>query len=186
MICVDGWQEYVSEMSAKYRITKLRGIVEGGETSLLSIKNGVDAVRKLYSDDDIILIHDANRPCVSGDIITGVINKCMENDMAVAAVPCDDEVALLNNSYELCADRYLDHKKIFRIQTPDAYKLKVIKKIFDCASEEQLHTIGATNVLAIEEGYNIWLSDGSATNIRLTTIHDINLMKGIFKSSRKR
>ena len=183
VICVKSWQSNMEKFAEHYGITKLKGIVDGGETSLGSIKNGVDFVRDRYSDEDIILVHDANRPCLSQDIISGVLAECEESDMAVAAVPCDDEVAVVSEECKSESERFANHKELYRIQTPDAYRLGIIKAIFDNASNEQLSRIGATNVLAMEEGYKMHFSNGSALNIRLTTMEDIVLMKGILEAT---
>lgn len=181
VVCVDGWVVNMQKFAKTYGIDKLAGIVDGGETSLDSIRNGVNAIRDKYSDDDIVLIHDANRPCLSQDIISGVLAECEKSGMAVAAVPCDDEVAIVKSDNKTESEGFADHKSLYRIQTPDAYRLNVIKDIFDRATDEQMKRIGATNVLAIEEGYKMHFSSGSALNIRLTTMEDIVLMKGILE-----
>ena len=179
VVCVEGWQANLKTYAAKYGITKLAGIVDGGETSLKSIFNGVQAVRDKYAPDDVILIHDANRPCVSQDIISDVLVECGKYGLAVAAIPCNDEVAILENNGDTESDRFADHKKLCRIQTPDAYRLELVTRIYDNATEEQLTKLGATNVLAIQQGYTMHFSLGSDLNIRLTTMDDIVMMKAI-------
>lgn len=181
VVCVDKWKKNLEKYVETYNITKLKGIVAGGSTSLESIKNGIDYIRDKYDEEDIILIHDANRPCLSQDVISGVITECEENNMAVAVMPCDDEIAVVDDIGNTESNTFTNHKKLYRVQTPDAYRLKIIKKIFDNATAEQLETIGATNVLAVKQGYPVHFSNGSALNIRLTTMEDISLMKGILK-----
>lgn len=181
VVCVEGWQKNLETYAQKYGITKLAGIATGGETSLKSIRNGLDAVREKYSDDDILLIHDANRPCVTEDIISDVLAECGKYGMAVAAVPCNDEVAVLSSPGGKSSDSFADHKMLCCIQTPDAYKLHIVSRIFDEATEEQMLRLGATNVLAIQQGYTMHFSMGASTNIRLTTMEDIMLMEALIK-----
>ena len=172
VICIDGWHDVLRSYADKYGITKLKTIISGGTTSLRSIKNGVKAVSELYQDKDIVLIHDGNRPVISQEIISDVIVKANIYDSAVAAIPCTDEIMETNESHT-GSKKFLDHKKTYRIQTPDAYRVSILKKVFDRATEEQLDKIGATNTLLIDLGEEVHFAQGSELNIRLTTQEDI-------------
>ena len=180
VICVEGWMEKLRMYANKFGISKLSNIVCGGETSLKSIRNGVGALSDKYDDDDIILVHDGNRPLISKDIITDAIRQCQLNGSAVAAIPCTDEIMVKNDSF-LGAEVYLDHKTLYRIQTPDAYKLFRLRKIFKNATEAQLQNIGATNVLMIDSGEKVFFSKGSELNIRLTTKEDMTMCKALLQ-----
>lgn len=182
VVCVKGWDEILRLYAENYGITKLEKIVEGGETSLKSIQNGVYALREEYKDDDIILIHDANRPLVSQEIISDVLVESKLHGMAVAAIPCNDEVGIIDINQPSSSRKFADHKTLYRIQTPDAYRLETILKILDNATEEQLIRIGSTNVLAIAQGYEMRFANGSETNIRLTTQEDITHLEAILKA----
>lgn len=179
VVCVDGWHEILRSYAEKYHITKLANIVSGGATSLKSIQAGLKAISHMYSRDDIVLIHDGNRPMVSQDIISAVLAETQLHGAAVAAVMCTDEV-MENDGVHMVTEKYLDHKKLYRIQTPDAYRLGEVLDLFDAASEEQLTRLGATNVLMIDMGHKVYLAQGSEINIRLTTQEDIILFETLF------
>ena len=182
VVCVKGWEDNLRKYAERFHITKLTRIVPGGETSLKSIKNGIEALDG-FSDDDVVLIHDANRPLVTQEIISDVLAQAEVHGMAVAAIPCNDEVAVIDStSEESQSNRFVNHKELIRIQTPDAYSLGMVRKLFSDATEEQLMTIGATNVLAILMGYTMHFAMGAETNIRLTTQDDITLFEAIFKA----
>lgn len=180
VVCVDGWHDILKAYAKKYNINKLVKIVSGGDTSLKSILCGLKAAVQKYSLDDIVVIHDGNRPLVSQEIISDVLAKCRLEGAAVAAIPCDDEVMVANLS-SLTFEKYLDHKTLYRIQTPDAYRLGDIIDLFSEATEEDLVKFGATNVLAIEKKRKIKFALGSSVNIRLTTWEDISLFKSLFQ-----
>lgn len=171
VICVEGWHEILSDYCNRFGISKLVKIVDGGTTSLRSIKNGVLSLAE-YSDEDIILVHDGNRPLISQEIISDVIVECQKYDSAVAAIPCTDEVMVINKDF-YGSNKFMNRKELYRIQTPDAYKLKVLRALFEQASEEQLDNIGATNTLMLDQGGNVHFAKGSELNIRLTTQEDI-------------
>ena len=178
VVCVDGWHDNLRAYAKKFNITKIKAIVSGGATSLRSIKAGLIEVSKLYKPDDMVIIHDGNRPLVSQEIISDVLAKASVSEAAVAAIPCDDEVMSVEENYAV-ATKYLNHKILYRIQTPDAYRLGYACELFAKASEDQLDRIGATNVLAIDMGKTVNLALGSTVNIRLTTPADIDLFKAL-------
>ena len=180
VICLDGWQDVLQSYADKYRITKLKHIVTGGNTSLKSIQAGVKFLSSKYDHTATILIHDGNRPMVSEEIISDVLAQSNIYGSAVAAIPCTDEVMVSeNNSME--AHSFLDHKVLFRIQTPDAYKLGTLIELFKHSTEEQLVSIGATNTLMLEQGECVHLAQGSEINIRLTKQEDILLFESLFE-----
>ena len=153
-------------------------IVNGGETSLKSIKNGLVAMRDRYSDDDMILVHDGNRPLISPEIISDTIANCEHYGSAVAAIPVTDEVMEIEGEAQ-ASTKFLDRKKMYRIQTPDAYRFSVLWNLFEKATDEQLTNLGATNTLMIACGGTVHFAQGSELNIRLTTQEDILLCKSL-------
>lgn len=178
VVCVDGWHDILWAYAKQYNITKLTTVVSGGATSLKSIRNGIDALRQRCDDKDIIVIHDGNRPMISQEIISDVLANCEKFGSAVAAIPCTDEV-METDGESMSSTVFLDHKKLYRIQTPDAYRLEILKELFDKVTEEQLVTLGATNTLMIASGHEVHFAQGSELNIRLTTQEDIELCKAL-------
>lgn len=184
VVCVDGWHDILRDYAKKFGITKLVKVTSGGSTSLKSIKAGLDVITAEYESDDIVLIHDGNRPMVSQDIISDVLAKCKLHGNAVAAIQCTDEV-MQNDGNAMKSREFLDHKKLYRIQTPDAYRLGEVSSVFARATEDQLTNLGATNVLMVDMGYEVYFAEGSETNIRLTRQEDIALFQSLFMLGRK-
>jgi 2-C-methyl-D-erythritol 4-phosphate cytidylyltransferase len=169
---VDGWHDVLRSYARQFGITKLDSIVNGGETSLKSIREGVNEIRKTCSEDDTIIVHDGNRPLITQDIISDVLASCRKYGSAVAAIPCTDEVMQIEEG-KMESDTFLNRKVIYRIQTPDAYRAGLLISLMDNATEEQLTNLGATNTLMIDMGHRVHFSMGSELNIRLTTQEDI-------------
>ena len=180
VVCLEGWHDILRTYAQKFHITKLTKIIDGGETSLKSIQAGVQEAAKLYGPDDTVLIHDGNRPMLSQDIISDVLAQSEMYGSAVAAIPCTDEVMVTDGEH-LESRKFLDRKMLYRIQTPDAYKLAFVSKMFAEATEEQLMTLGATNTLMIAVGETVHFAQGSELNIRLTTQEDIALFESLLE-----
>ena len=94
VVCIDGWQQVLWAYAKQFNITKLKLVVEGGENGQASIRNGVMELVKQYSDDDIVLVHDAIRPNVSQEIISGCIATCRLKGSAIAVIACAEAMLL--------------------------------------------------------------------------------------------
>ena len=55
-------------------LKKLRGIILGGETGILSVKNSLDALN--CDNDDMIILQDSTRPLVTEEIISKLLHSC--------------------------------------------------------------------------------------------------------------
>ena len=74
VVCVEGWIDYLNELIYKYRISKVRKVVSGGNSGQLSIYNGLCAAKELAgADNAIVLIHDGVRPLISSELLTKIL-----------------------------------------------------------------------------------------------------------------
>ena len=88
-ICVailEGWDQILWAYAKQFNITKLKYVVTGGSTGQESIFNGLKAIRQDHKDDDVVVVHDGNRPMVSQDIITDNLVKQKQYGSAVATI----------------------------------------------------------------------------------------------------
>ena len=73
VVCKPGWENAVSAYAKQFGISKLQWTTRGGDTVQESIRNGVNYLKELASEEDVIIIHDGNRPFINGDVLTDVI-----------------------------------------------------------------------------------------------------------------
>lgn len=176
--CLNGWEEILRAYSKQFNITKLMGVVKGGENGQSSIRNGVLALKeKGIREDDIILVHDSIRPMVSGEVISECINQCGLYGSAVAAVPCN--TAMLTTEDREVTSAYYDRDKLMHSQTPQAFSLGKL-----LWAHEEAHRRGITNAVAsctmmLELGEKLHFSAGSEKNIKLTTTDDVDIFRAL-------
>ncbi|EGR6937501.1 2-C-methyl-D-erythritol 4-phosphate cytidylyltransferase, partial [Campylobacter coli] len=164
----------------QFKITKLRYITKGGASGQESIKNGILKLKEFYSDDDIVLIHDAIRPNVSEEIISDAIRVINEKGSAVSVIPCN-EAMLVSNDDGINSRQTYDRQKLKRTQTPQGATLKALKDLHDKAEKMGIKDSVATCTLMIETGGEIYFSIGSEKNIKITTMDDIDIFKALLK-----
>ncbi|WHE06064.1 IspD/TarI family cytidylyltransferase [Thermoanaerobacterium thermosaccharolyticum] len=177
VVCLDGWHEILIAYAKQFNITKLVGVVSGGENGQASIRNGVFAIKEKFSNDDIVLVHDAIRPMVSEEIISDCIAKCRLYGSAVAAIPCAE--AMLETDNKKTSNSIYDRDKLMRTQTPQAFPLGKLVWAHEEAKKKGITNSVASCTLMVELGEKVYFSAGSEKNIKLTTTDDIEIFKAL-------
>ena len=65
----------------------MKNIVIGGNTGYESIRNGLMCIKKFAKDDDVVLIHDGNRPLTSAETISECIRVAKDKGNAITVIP---------------------------------------------------------------------------------------------------
>lgn len=182
VVCIQGWEKILQAYANQFNITKLQHIVAGGSCGQESIRNGVLTLEKLYSDEDIVLIHDAIRPLVSDEIITDCIIKTKEYGSAIAAIPCAEAMLITDDQMKSKEIFFRDNLK--RTQTPQGFPLKKLCDMHRLALERGIANSVASCTLMIELGETVYFSKGSEKNIKLTTVEDIDIFKALLLAKR--
>ena len=177
VVCIDGWQDALAAYARQYGITKLKWIVPGGKTGQESIRNGVNALKGIASDEDIIVIHDGIRPLVDETVLRDVIVKAMKYGNAVTALPYNEQIFIADD--EISTVQYIPRERLRRVATPQAYRFHRLCWAYDRAFSERIGITGAAyaNTLMAELGERLYFAAGSDKNIKLTTPDDLMLFK---------
>ena len=118
-----GRQKKFAELAAKYRFQKPFRIVTGGAERQDSVWNGLEA---LSTEAEVVAIHDAARPCVSEELIAATVKRAEESGAAVAAQPVTDTIK--ESSDGRLIERTLDRSKLWSVQTPQTFRVEVIRR----------------------------------------------------------
>ncbi|GFE50172.1 2-C-methyl-D-erythritol 4-phosphate cytidylyltransferase [Roseobacter cerasinus] len=137
-------------------------IVAGGATRSASVFAGLQA---LDGRVDQVLIHDAARPCVSRQVIDGVIAALRET---VAAAPAVAVVDALWRSAGGHVAEAVPRDGLFRAQTPQGFHLDAI------LAAHRAHPDGAADdvELARRAGFDVAITPGSEDNLKITLRDD--------------
>lgn len=177
VVCIDGWGTVLESYAKQFNISKLVSIVKGGTCGQASIKNGLDEAKKMYGEENIVLIHDAIRPMVSSEVISDNISKCEKYGNATTVVPCTTVV--LNKTSNTYSDSITDRDNILLTQTPQAFILKDILDAHSEAAAKGITDSVASCALYTQLGRKVYFSVGDETNIKLTRPGDIQIFKAL-------
>lgn len=182
VVCIAGWEEVLRAYARQFGIDKLKLVVPGGKNGQDSIRNGVYALRDEFSDDDLVLIHDAIRPMVSAEVISDNIRVAREYGNAVTVIPCAEAMMQTDDGRVSCGSYPRDNLK--RTQTPQAFRIGDICDLHERALKAGITNSVASCTLVIEMGGQVHFSAGSEKNIKLTTVEDIDIFKALLVARR--
>lgn len=172
LVSLDEWKDTLWEYAKQYKITKLKYIVDGGKTGQESILCGLNAIQRYHDENDVIMIHDGNRPMISQEIIADSFAVYEKYGSAVAAIPCVEAVFQSDDGLE--SDITYPREKLFRTQTPHTYRLDELMEAHRMAKELAIENTAATCVLMQKLGKKIFFSKGSEKNLKITTVDDVD------------
>ena len=182
VVCKEGWINVLEAYAKQFNITKLKHIVIGGENGQDSIRNGLFELEKHYDKNDIVLIHDGNRPMISDDIISDCINVTIEKGCAIAAIPCTEAILETDNGIE--SETSYPREKLRRTQTPHGFRLGDICDLHRRALDAGITNSTAACTMMVELGEKVFFSAGSEKNLKLTTVDDIDIFKALLTTTR--
>ena len=123
LVVRDGMQSAFQEIAEKFSLKKPFRLVVGGKERQDSVWNGLEAVSP---DTEIVAIQDAARPCTSEALIEATIAAAREIGAAVAAQPIIDTIKESADGKTI--DRTLDRSKLWAVQTPQTFRVQVIRR----------------------------------------------------------
>ncbi|MFH1715501.1 MAG: 2-C-methyl-D-erythritol 4-phosphate cytidylyltransferase [Elusimicrobiota bacterium] len=150
-------------------------VVCGGATRQDSVKNGLD---NLSLSDGIVIIHDAVRPFFSKEQIDNTISAAKTWGAAVLGVKAKDTIRLADDNN--FSKKTLNRKKIWLIQTPQIFKIDLIRRAYKHAYANNI--VGTDDAYLVEElGERVALVEGEYSNIKITDPFDMIIAEAIVR-----
>lgn len=181
--CLEGWKEILKAYAREYGITKLKWVIDGGESGQASTRKAIFELRDVCKKGDIVLVHDAVRPFVSGDIISDCIATCRRYGNGLSAIRFQAET-IVQSEDGISGDTIIARDNIMRVMTPQAYLYEKALWAETEALERGITSV-YINVLMAELGERLYFSRGSAKNIKLTTVEDIEIFKALYMAEKE-
>ena len=173
VVALAGWESYVRSIADKYNISKLKHIATGGTSGQESIWNGLCELAKSYAGDCMVLVHDAVRPIIPNGIIDNAIDIATKYGNAVSGTPCCEAII------HTAKNTVIEHRELKRAQAPQCMRLGELVDIHKTALARGINNSTTTATLMIELGRQIYWSEGSNSNIKLTTTDDLETLRAI-------
>ena len=177
VVCVEGWIDYLRDLLSKYGICKVRSVVSGGETGMLSRYNGLLEASKLYPDETVCLMHDGVRPLIDHETITKNIISVEKHGSAVTVSPAIETIAIkgVDNS----VGEIIDRSKCQLAKAPQSFRLGDLLTNHKKAIADGMDDCIDTAYLMQLYGHPLYTVEGSSENIKITTPADYFTFKAL-------
>jgi 2-C-methyl-D-erythritol 4-phosphate cytidylyltransferase/2-C-methyl-D-erythritol 2,4-cyclodiphosphate synthase len=141
----------------------------GGATRQRSVLNGLRALKQVAPA--CVLIHDAARPFVTGEIIGRVLAGLERAPGAIAAVPVADTLKRTGPGGRIEAT--VERTGLWRAQTPQGFHYAPILSAHEAAAAAGREDLTDDAAVAEWAGVPVELVEGSEDNVKLTTAEDL-------------
>ncbi|MCX5856393.1 MAG: 2-C-methyl-D-erythritol 4-phosphate cytidylyltransferase [Deltaproteobacteria bacterium] len=160
-------------------IFKVRHVLAGGPQRQDSVRNGLTAIG---DEVDMVLIHDAVRPFITGDMIHRAVREAEKWGAVTMGVPVKDTVKRVDQGGWILET--LNRQVLWLTHTPQAFKRSVIQEAYRKADEDRFS--GTDDASLVERmGFRVKMIEASYENIKITTPEDLLLAELLIKRQAK-
>ena len=175
LVVRDGMQPHFTELAARFKFEKPFRLVAGGAERQDSVWNGLAA---LSPETEIVAIQDAARPCTSAELIAATIAAARETGAAVAAQPVADTIKETADGKII--SRTVDRSKLWSVQTPQTFRVEVIRRAIASAREKGLVLTDDTAACELI-GQPVRLVKSTAPNPKVTVSADLPFIESLLR-----
>ena len=170
------FMDRVKEIVEENNWHKVSAVLPGGKERFDS---SLAAVRHFSDKPELVMLfHDAARPLISARIISDTL-KAMETYSAVdVAIPAVDTIVQCDRQGKVM-ESVEDRNLLWRMQTPQGFRQKVIQKAYQIALQDPLFTAtdDCGTVLRYLPEEKVGIVQGSERNMKLTYADDLALLE---------
>jgi 2-C-methyl-D-erythritol 4-phosphate cytidylyltransferase len=171
VVAPEGWEEPVILLAEELGAGKVTAAVTGGATRAESVRIGLADVPE---EAAVVLVHDAARPLVSGEVIDRVLAPLGDGwDGAVPALPVSDTLKRAGPDGGVLET--VNRTELHAVQTPQAFVASVLRRTLTGAEP------GATDCAAVVEaaGGRVRVVEGDVRLLKITTSADLALVEAL-------
>ena len=139
LVVRDGMQSAFADLAKQLNLTKPYRFAVGGAERQDSVWNGLAAVAP---QTEIVAIQDGARPCTAEQLIAATIQAAKETGAAVAGQPVTDTIKETADGKIIA--RNVDRSKLWAVQTPQTFRVDVIRRALSAVRTRGLHVTDDT------------------------------------------
>jgi len=165
------------KFAASVKTRKKVKIASGGKRRQDSVRN---ALEKLDTASQVVLVHDSARPFVSRKIV-GVLTKAAAKwGAAVPGTPVENTIKEIDGNF---VKRTLERKKLFAVSTPQAFRTEFLNRMKNALSSGKNYT---DDVSVLEDmGVPVRFVRMKKMNMKITTKEDVEFVNYLLNSKKR-
>jgi 2-C-methyl-D-erythritol 4-phosphate cytidylyltransferase len=169
-----------SDFIANYGLTKVKKVIEGGESRAESAKKGFYATDR---KSKYVAIHDGARCAVTSKQIENVVREAYSSGAAIAATRSTDTVKKADKDGFIA--KTLERRTIWRAQTPQVFLRKMYEVALAKAGDKYIYATDDA-MLVEASGFKVKLVECGDSNIKITFPEDFERVRHIINDAEEK
>ena len=170
VIAKDDQEEFMARFGPNVVVHDI-DIAIGGKERIDSIAN---ALAKVNPTSELVLIHDAARPCIDNRLVDRIVEAAAESGAVIPAIPVNSTLKKSTDGKQI--EETVDRSNLYQAQTPQGFRRDLLVAAFENrAADAQAPTDEAQ--LLEQQGTPVQLVEGSPLNIKITRKSDLSFAK---------
>ena len=185
--CVNTHIDYLKKLIEQYKISKVKGIVNGGRTGQESIINALEQAKEIrVSDSDIVLIHDGVRPIIDSKLIIDNI-KCVKKYGTSITCLKQRETTIISKSHEN-VEEITNRDETYVARAPQSFYLDdIVEAERKSLKNGDIECIDSCSVMKKYGKYkNPHIVLCSNDNIKITTPEDYYIAEALIQQRKNK
>ena len=183
-----GWEELIRP----YGITKAAAVRPGGRERYESVWNALNLLYERNSQDEAgnlaregyVFIHDGARPFLTDDMIQRAYRDVEQWDACVVGMPVKDTIKQTDENGVILDTP--DRSRIWQAQTPQVFSVPLIMEAFRRQMSQDCSRVTDDSMIVENQmGVRVHMTEGSYTNIKITTPEDLAVAEAILAQYKK-
>ncbi len=171
----EGMQSAFEELARQHGFKKAHRFVAGGKERQDSVWNGLSVISP---QTEIVAIQDGARPCADETLIAATIAAARATGAAVAAQRVTDTIKESDGSTRIA--RNVDRARLWSVQTPQTFRVEVIRRALAAVRERGLHITDDTAACELM-GQPVELVESLEPNPKVTTPADLPYIEWLMR-----
>lgn len=174
VVCAYGWESILASYLDKFRITKVKNIITGGDTILDSVRLGFRKIEKDLLPGDTVILQEATRPMVTGGMISKLLSSYATFGNSVIVRQVNELVQFQRTG---STTNYLDRNTIYSMESPEIYSAQSLKEALDQPPKKLQDDGSCCALLFYRRGMDIHFCENKSTNIKIVRQEDAYTFK---------
>lgn len=171
------YKQLAEQLLFKNNYKKIFKLIKGGETRKDSSSIAINSIEE---DEANILIHDCARPLVTQKIISDCVEALKTYDAVGVAIPATDTVIEVQDDIVTAIP---NRNNLRQIQTPQCFKLSLIKKAHELANNDKSFTDDCGLIVKYQLA-NVFVVNGDIKNFKITYPNDIFIAEKMLQNNK--
>ena len=164
----------LKNLKLKYRLSKIKQIVEGGKERQDSVYNALSSVSA--DPDDLIIVHDAARPLLPQEVLKEAVRTAELKGNSVVCVHGSNTL-IRGRKY---VNEYISRENVLYVQTPQIFRYRDLMRAMKKAYNENFY--GTDESMLVKRiGRKVNITEGSNFNFKVTTKEDFKLFESLVR-----